>query len=97
MRLEQTLQMYEMGERETFERSIYNKSEGLYELYTGGPSRINFRPGILLDGGMELDLKKSTRNTAILREPIDEYLENIYIHHDRGLGREDLLVDRKKK
>ena len=46
---------------------------------------------------MELDLKKSTRNTAILREPIDEYLENIYIHHDRGLGREDLLVDRKKK
>ena len=58
MRLEQTLQMYEMGERETFERSIYNKSEGLYELYTGGPSRINFRPGILLDGGNGIRFKE---------------------------------------
>ena len=97
MELEQTLQMYQVGRNEIFEVSVYNVNNGLYELYTGGPTRMNFKPGILLDGGLELDLRKSTKNTVVLKEPIDDYLQNIYIHHDRGLGREDLLVDRKKK
>jgi len=51
MELEQTLQMYQVGRNEIFEVSVYNVNNGLYELYTGGPTRMNFRPGILLDGG----------------------------------------------
>ena len=84
MRLEQTLQMYEVGRSETFEMSVYNISNRLYELYTGGSGgiKINTR----LYGGLELDLNKSTKNTTILKERLDQ-INNTYIHHDKGPGR----------
>ncbi len=39
-----------------------------------------------LDGGILLDIDKSTPNTTILREDFGG-AGNLYIHHDRGIGR----------
>ena len=39
-----------------------------------------------LDGGVILDINKSTINTTLLREDFGGS-GNLYIHHDRGPGR----------
>ena len=46
-----------------------------------------FRPvNPILDGGLTIDLGKSTSNTTILKESIGP-IRNTYIHHDDGFGR----------
>ncbi len=47
---------------------------------------------IPLDGGLVIDLDKSTPNTTIIKERIGP-VRNTYIHHDRGPGRETSDVD----
>jgi hypothetical protein len=42
---------------------------------------------IPLDGGLVIDLDRSTPNTTIIKEQIGP-VRNTYIHHDRGTGRE---------
>mgnify|MGYP001569419178 CR=1 FL=1 len=100
MELEQTLQFYEIRKGEIDKVTSYG---GLYELLSGGcptfkinlsgPSSSRSRDLLKLDGGVYIDLVRSTMNTVILKEPIAEGLQNVYVHHDRGPGRVDSLVE----
>jgi hypothetical protein len=72
----------------------------------GGPKPLRCASGIdkydsinpLLEGGVNIDLDKSTPNTVILKEMIEECFQNIYIHHDgkNSPGRMIELAKKKK-
>ena len=78
MRLEQTLQMYEVGRSETFEMSVYNISSRLYELYTGGSGGIKISGNklIITIKDLEIDELKDVHDTY----KIDRY-DNLYGGH----------------
>ena len=78
MRLEQTLQMYEVGRSETFEMSVYNISNRLYELYTGGSGGIKISGNklIITIKDLEIDELKDVHDTY----KIDRY-DNLYRGH----------------
>jgi len=100
MDLEQNLNLYFIGKSE----KVGKYKGGLYELLSSGgcplPS-FNFsgvgkgssKSRIELDGRIYIDLEKSTPNTTIMKEPLNEYLQNVYVHHDRGPGRVDTLAE----
>ena len=49
-------------------------------------------------GGLRIELDKYRPNTTILRERLGYgEVENIYIHHDKGLGRMDEVIKINKK
>ena len=78
------------------ERAIDRYFIGTIVLYSGpgAPKMIN----PMLDGGLRIDFNKSTDNTTILRERLGYgEVENIYIHHDKGLSRMDEVIKINKK
>src|SRR3989338_3012724 len=89
MRLEQNLQMYEFGGRETFEVSVYDASRGLYELYTGGSGGIKISGNKIIVPITDLDIEglKDLHDTY----KIDRY-DNIYGGHTTATSQ-----DNKKK
>lgn len=68
MRLEQTVQMYEVGRNETFEISVYNTTMGLYELYTGGSGGIKLTIRDFPSSGFQLHIHEGQDGTAKLKD-----------------------------
>ena len=68
MGLEQTLQMYEVGRSETFEMSVYNISNRLYELYTGGSGGTKLTIRDFPASGFQLHIHEGEDGTAKLKD-----------------------------
>ena len=86
-----------MGQEDRAYQTLDVYTSGLSQMYTGPMKPINPVINPILDGGLRIDIKKSTPNTTIIKEDIGP-IRNTYIHHDRGPGRMEtnILYDPKK-
>lgn len=75
-----------MGQEDRAYQTLDVYTAGVSHMYTGPmrPMYPDINPN--LDGGLRIDLNKSTPNTTILKEDLGP-IRNTYVHHDRGPGR----------
>lgn len=70
---------------------MYCRSCGISGCLHDHMAYVDSLKAIKLDGAVDIDIKKSTKNTAILKQLLEGLEDlgpiNIYIHHDRGPGR----------
>ena len=59
----------------------------LHETMKKARARVNNRRYIDLGNNVFLDIRKSTKNTAIIKDYSSGLLTDIYLHHSKGHGR----------
>lgn len=67
---------------------IYRQPDWLTKICLNAIVSQHYHPiDTALEGGIQLRLDRSSRNTTILTENIENIINNTYIHHNRGPGR----------
>jgi len=78
--------------KNSFEPTNYSRGyiPSFYECIPDIPIHPYISP--LIDGGLRIDIDRSTPNTVIIKEDIGQ-IRNTYIHHDKGPGRVETNIN----